>query len=80
MIETRNDKLSCIGYSKFLKMLEGNSEELLSQLDKKVKKYLEQEKFQNNRLVPVQNSLIDLLEFLDPDYIRFPKEQRTYIT
>ena len=80
MTETRNDKLSCVGYSKFLKMLEENNEVLLNQLEKKVRKYIEQGTFQTNRLVPVQNSLIDLLEFLDPNYIRFPEEQRTYIT
>jgi hypothetical protein len=31
------------------------------------------------RLVALQNALVDLLTFLDPDFIRFPQERRTKV-
>src|SRR5215471_12874053 len=31
------------------------------------------------RLIAFTNALIDLLQFLDPDFVRFPKERRTKV-
>ena len=80
MIRTKDNKLVCIGYAKFLKILDSRDEDLLNQLKKKVEKYISNNGYERNRLIPVQNSLIDLLTVLDPSYIRFPMEQRSKIT
>ncbi|MCD9526138.1 hypothetical protein [Photobacterium carnosum] len=79
MIEAKEERLTCIGYSNFLKLLETKDEYLLNQLKAKVEKYIYENDFSKNRLVLIQNTLIDLLAFLDPDYKRFPHKQREKI-
>lgn len=80
MIEERGDKLTCIGYAHFLEMLDEKDEFLFTQLESKVRDFLNPESSNSIRLIHLQNSLINLLDFLDPEYIRFPQECRTKIT
>lgn len=79
MIENNNDKLTCIGYAKFLKVLSDEKEPLLSKLQDKIKTLVETEHFNFRRLIDIQNALIDTLGFLDPNFVRFPKDTRGYI-
>ncbi|MDW1630952.1 hypothetical protein R7O13_23210 [Vibrio sp. Y176] len=79
MMEQSRGKYVCIGYAKFLKILDNEDELLINQLKSKVECYINENEYERNRLIPVQNTLIDLLEFLDKEYKRFPKKQREKI-
>jgi hypothetical protein len=74
MIEKKGDQYQCIGYSTFLTLLHSCDDKLLINLENRVKKYLESNEKHSSRLVSVQNSLIDIIEFLDPDNKRFNKD------
>lgn len=79
LIEKQGDNLTCIGYAQFLKLIDQKNEFLLVQLESKVKAYLNSGPSHSNRLVCLQNALVEVLLFLDPDYIRFPQKYRTKI-
>ncbi|MBT2949663.1 hypothetical protein ACEO96_18920 [Vibrio anguillarum] len=79
MIDFTNGKLTSIGYAEFLKVLDRGKEPLLIKLQEKVKGLLESDEIDNDRLIGIQHSLIDMLKFLDPECIRFPKKARSYI-
>ncbi|WP_175405832.1 hypothetical protein [Shewanella sp. MEBiC00475] len=51
----------------------------MKQLESKVASFLTSSNYNSARLVKLQNALIELLEFLDPKYIRFPKDKRSKI-
>ncbi|MCG8311863.1 MAG: hypothetical protein MI976_01490 [Pseudomonadales bacterium] len=80
MIENLNDRSSCIGYATFLKKLEDNTEPLFKKLQKDVESLAIAGTDSYPRLQAVQNALIDILDYLDPEYIRFPKDRRSYAT
>tara|TARA_Y100000780_G_C13686305_1_gene417807 strand:- start:65 stop:979 length:915 start_codon:yes stop_codon:yes gene_type:complete len=80
MLQEKDSCYTCIGYSQFLKLVKQGEEPLLSQLETKIECYLNSRDRSSVRLIKLQNALIDLLEFLDPDYVRFPKGKRTKIT
>ncbi len=79
MIEERDKRLTCIGYAGFLKKLEDGREPLFTQLQADVVALTESGSASHPRLTEIQNSLIDLLKYLDPDYLRFPEKRRTYV-
>lgn len=79
MIEEQGTRLSCIGYSNFLKLVNKGDEPLLMQLESKVNNYLNSGKYRTERLIHLQNALIDMLEFLDPKHKRFSGIKRTKI-
>lgn len=74
MIENINGRYQCIGYSTFLKLLNNNDGGLLNELESRVKKQLESQEKKPHRLISIQNSLIDVIYFLDPDNKRFNPE------
>lgn len=79
MIEHHNDRMSCIGYASFLKKLSSNHEPLFDKLQGDVVVLSKSGSNSYSRLAEIQHSLIDILNYLDPDYIRFPKERRNYV-
>ena len=79
MIEERNNHLNCIGYASFLKMLQNNQEPLFEKLQSDVIALSERVSDSYPRLTEIQHALIDILNYLDPEYIRFPKERRSYV-
>lgn len=79
MLQEKDSRYTCIGYSQFLKLVNQGEEPLLNQLETKIEGYLNSQDRSSVRLIKLQNALIDLLEFLDPDYVRFPKDKRTKI-
>ncbi|WP_392339218.1 hypothetical protein [Moritella marina] len=79
MIDSSNGKLVSLGYAKFLKVIEKGQEPLLVKLQDKVKVLFESEEIDTTRLIDIQHSLIDILTFLDPSYVRFPENTRSYI-
>ncbi|MEJ6077618.1 hypothetical protein MT391_03575 [Vibrio sp. 1-Bac 57] len=80
ILEEKDGCYKCIGYSKFLKIIADEKEPLLKQLESKVTSFLTSSNYNSARLVKLQNALIELLEFLDPKYIRFPKDKRSKIS
>jgi hypothetical protein len=69
----------CMGFASFLDYLKGGPDPLICALKTDVESLgscLEQAL---PRLTYLQNSLVDLVEFLDPEAIRFPKKNRTKI-
>lgn len=80
MLQNKDTNYTCIGYSQFLNLVNQGNEPLLKQLQTKIEGYLTSQNRSSIRLIKLQNALIDLLYFLDPNYVRFPKKKRTKIT
>lgn len=80
MIEQCGGKLGCIGYASFLKKLQSNQEPLFAKLQSDIIALSERGVDCYPRLTKIQHALIDILNFLDPDCIRFPKEHRSYVS
>jgi hypothetical protein len=78
MIEEKNGRAACIGYAKFLQRLKDNQEPLFEQLKEDVISLSKNVKASYPRLINIQNGLIDILKFLDPEGVRFPKDRRKY--
>ena len=66
----------CIGYAMFLDETHKHRDELLNALRTDVRDFSTRLPEARPRLVAIQNAMIDLLDFLDPSYIRFPQERR----
>lgn len=76
MIEERNDHLDCVGYAGFLKKLQDHQEPLIAKLQSDVIALSENVSISYPRLTEIQHALIDILDYLDPEYVRFSKERR----
>jgi hypothetical protein len=68
--------LECIGYAEFLNRTELQEDTLLNMLRSDVLRLATKRPNVQPRLVALHQALIELLDFLDPDYVRFPEEQR----
>jgi len=79
MIEDVNNHHSCIGYAAFLNKLQNNDEPLIKKLQTDVESLSKSGTDSFNRLRDIQHVLIDILDYLDPEYIRFPKDRRSYV-
>ncbi len=69
----------CIGYGTFLDLLNKNPDPLIEAVRQDVRELGDHSRDARPRLVALQNALIDLLEFLDPEHIRFRSESRTKV-
>jgi hypothetical protein len=69
----------CVGYGTFVERMRGDKETdpIAKYLAADVKRFAIDTA--RPRLVEVQNALIDLLDFLDPGYVRFDKLNRTKV-
>ena len=63
----------CIGYATFLTSRKPPIDVRLDSLREDIKQMAVRMQPFESRLVNMQHSFIDLLEFLDPGYVRFPK-------
>lgn len=79
MLEKQDNHFVCIGYAKFLTLIEKEDNVLFLQLQKKVIIYFESIAHSSKRLIDLQHSLVELLEFLDPEFSRFPRDKRNKI-
>jgi len=68
-----------MGYAAFLEQTRHIPDLLLNALKTDVQDLSSRLPEARVRLIAIQNALIDLLDFLDPNFIRFPKERRTKI-
>lgn len=80
MIEVKSGRQQCIGYSTFLNLLNNSEDKLLLNLETRVQGYLNSNAKYSFRLVSVQNSLIDIIGFLDPKNKRFNEDYLKKIT
>ncbi len=79
MISSGRQERECMGYSTFIEALESDKIHILRDLEEDVKALAENPDHGRERLTKLQHALIDLLDFLDPDCVHFPKEHRTKI-
>ncbi|HEX9198955.1 MAG TPA: hypothetical protein VF865_05315 [Acidobacteriaceae bacterium] len=69
----------CMGFATFLDYLMGNPDPLICALKSDVEALGAHLEDALPRLTELQHSLVDLVMFLDPEAIRFPKKNRTKI-
>lgn len=69
----------CMGYAKFLNNAASIEDTLVAALKSDILQLKTSLPAARPRLVALQHALIDLLFFLDPDYIRFPLDRRTKV-
>jgi hypothetical protein len=69
----------CVGYATFLDQLSKAPDPLFQSIRDDVQNLSFRLQEARPRLVALQNALIDLLAFLDPGFVRFPKEKRTKV-
>ncbi len=79
MIDRTGELPRCIGYAAFLKDRKDNIDHWLDPLREDVKKMAKNVQPYEKRLISIQHALIDLLKFLDPEYVYFPSESRSKI-
>jgi hypothetical protein len=75
---TRTEKgLECLGYAAFLKAHDPDRSIFLAHLKQDVQNALSKLDICRSRLVALQNKLIELIDFLDPRFVRFPANRRS---
>lgn len=79
MLKSQDGRAMCIGYGEYLTSEFKNSDLLVLTLTDDVISLAEGLQDANERLKKLQHALIDLLTFLDPECIRFPKQERSKI-
>ncbi len=79
MIVEKNNQQTCLGYAAFLNKLKSNNEPLFEKLQSNVVSLSRSGSESFHRLRGIQHALIDILDYLDPEYIRFPEERRDYV-
>lgn len=77
MIERQGEKLTCKGYANFLRTFGAAQEQLMDRLTKAVLASATDQGNAHDRLRAIQNKLIDMLDVLDPENIRFRRDWRT---
>lgn len=76
MIERQGEKLTCKGYASFLRSFGAAQEQLMDRLTNAVLASAADQTTSHDRLRAVQNKLIDMLDVLDPENVRFRKDWR----
>jgi hypothetical protein len=77
MIDVRGDNLTCIGYARFLRSFGAGQEPLMDHLIQAVLASATSPVVSHDRLLAIQHKLIEMLEVLDPDGLRFRAETRS---
>ncbi len=77
MIREGSEGLNCATYGEFLTILSEENNQHLMYLKQDIIGMISDIDAVRDRLVLLQNVLIDLIDFLDPGHIRFPQNRRT---
>jgi|SRR6185312_6103601 len=77
MLVSRQSGLRCVGYSEFLAENRVSNDALLGELHANVESLKTMLIEATPRLVALQHALIELIDHLDPNCVRFPKEERS---
>jgi hypothetical protein len=72
----KQDKFECIGYGSFIKVFSKGANPLVDAIRADVESMATLNDQNGLRMAVLQNQLIDLIDVLDPDYVRFRKERR----
>lgn len=75
-----NGKSGCMGYATFVNQKDDSFRRWFIKLENDILKLSAAPGMHDERLLKVQHALIDLLDFLDPDLIRFQKKFRKKVT
>jgi hypothetical protein len=70
----------CIGYAEFLDNIQSRPHTLIDALRDDVRALSGHLDAARPRLVALQNALIEMLDFLDPEFIRFPEKSRSKVS
>ncbi|HIH5600544.1 TPA: hypothetical protein ACYSHJ_004869, partial [Serratia marcescens] len=76
MLKSIDGKVSCMGFGEYLSSEFDLHDPLIEMLTDEMKKVSSNVFEASERLSALQHGLIDMLDFLDPDFIRYPKERR----
>ena len=76
MIKNEANKSMCLGYAEFVEHRDEAFRKWLEQLSKDIEDLAQASVPYSTRLVMIQRALIDLIDFLDKRYVRFPREYR----
>ncbi|HDU7917081.1 lysogenic protein [Serratia marcescens] len=76
MLKSIDGKVSCMGFGEYLSGEFNLHDPLMEMLTDEIKKVSSNVFEASERLTALQHGLIDMLDFLDPDFIRYPKERR----
>lgn len=79
MLKMSANGVACIGYGEYLDSGIQKNYPLLKSFSEEIECLAKGTNGDYYRLQSVQHALIDLLNFLDPEYVRFPKEQRSKV-
>ena len=77
MIQSRGERLDCLGYADFCDVAATARIPHLVKLERDIGKVTRGQRDIFDRLILIQNSLIDLLDILDPDARRLPRSRRS---
>jgi hypothetical protein len=74
---TKERSLTCIGYAEFVTRLDTNPgfAKWFNELQKAIEIIAKEEPGYDRRLIAIHDSLIDLLDFLDPKHVRVPTDR-----
>lgn len=80
MISEKDHQPQCVGYNEFKEkyMLFGQ-ESIFTYMKDDINNLSENINLGSERLIKIQNSLIDLVDYLDPNFVRYPKNFRAKI-
>ncbi|MBP8120826.1 MAG: hypothetical protein KAY04_06235 [Burkholderiales bacterium] len=79
MIDSSGGKLTCKGYANFLRSYGSTQELLMTRLTRAVLASANATGSSHDRLVAIQHKLIDMMEILDPEGMRFREALRTKV-
>ncbi len=79
MIESDSERSTCKGYASFLKSFGASQEQLMTRLTSAVLASANDQGSSHDRLLAIQHKLIDMMDILDPDRLRFREACRTRI-
>ena len=76
----REDGSNCLTYGEFLKALGDDQKTYLRSLNDDISVVIKNIDVIRSRLLMLQHTLVDLIDFLDPNFVRFPQNRRTKIS
>jgi hypothetical protein len=80
MIKRENGVCRSIGFAAFIGSRDPAIDQWLNSIRDDIKATSSDVKRSRERLAMIQHTLVDLLNFLDPEFIRFPRENRMKVS
>jgi hypothetical protein len=74
--EIMESNSQCLGYAEFVQNKDAAFQYWFEPLREDIELLAKELDKHNTRLIELQHALIDIIDFLDPDYIRYPQQRR----